>query len=424
VNRVNRYLLIVLVASVVATNLPQSESRAQAVECSVDDLRCLTEGLQQACEQPASVEESCVTWLSRVDRLDLTQYPEAQLLMAGSYYTLASRIASSEADAARYRERSRIAYQEVLALWPTGEYGFRANLGLANLADNGADKILFARRGMQAAPGDERAMRALAMILVSRGEVVDRREAAGLYLDAFAASGRPFSWYYAYRAIGIYEGIGLYEQASAAREMVERVSEVQRMSIDISSGRIAQDLSLAGEVLEVACDAYYIEISGSETCANAVDALATEASRLSVPLERRKAVVDVATEGIRLLGAAGDRTLTLEEISQRQQQQREHLQTWIDNGSAAAATYVRLAELTPDLDERVATMERAVELAPNNGQFRYWLALEYIEQGKPDDAMEQLQAARSAAEEVEDPGISLEAIDSRIRQVESIQRAR
>jgi len=121
---------------------------------------------------------------------------------------------------------------------------------------------------------------------------------------------------------------------------------------------------------------------------------------------------------MRLLTVSGDGSV--EDQAQRRYSFGTILQEWIATNAATAAVYVLWAQhRESDLDESVAAFEHAVELAPDNGRYRYWLAAVYIEQGRFDDAIEHLTLARDLFPD--ENGFTPEAADRQIRRAESLR---
>jgi tetratricopeptide (TPR) repeat protein len=182
-------------------------------------------------------------------------------------------------------------------------------------------------------------------------------------------------------------------------------------SDEVVSPQFAQDLDHAAAVLETACQTYVISIFGPETCANGIDTLVA-ATRSTNYAPARRPIVGVATEGMRMLTVSED-VITEE----RTPEFGSILREWIATDAATAETFVLWAQhIHSGLDESVSALERAVELAPDNGRYRYWLAHGYIDQGRFDEAIEHFNLARDTIPD--DFGFTPESIDRGIREAE------
>jgi tetratricopeptide (TPR) repeat protein len=216
------------------------------------------------------------------------------------------------------------------------------------------------------------------------------------------------------------EGLGRVIARGYSTNEVARDSGMVDFAAEVASPAFAQNLDRATLVFETACQNYIIAMFGPETCANGIDKLVA-ATRSTNYLPERRAVADVATEGMRMLTVSG--AATAEEINERESKFGSILREWIDTQAATAATYVLWAQhRDSDLDEAISAFERAVELAPENGRYRYWLAQRYIEQERFDEAIEQLDLARGMLPE--NVGITSESVDREMRRAESERNRR
>jgi tetratricopeptide (TPR) repeat protein len=168
-------------------------------------------------------------------------------------------------------------------------------------------------------------------------------------------------------------------------------------------------------VPETACHSYIVPIFGPETCASGIENLVA-ATRATASQLQRRAIVDVAAKAMRRLTVA--QGLSEEDRSRFSDGFGQILREWINSGAATATAYVLWAQHPESgLDESVVALERALELEPDNGQYRYWLSMAYIAQRRFDEAIENLTIARDTLPD--NVGISTESVDTRIRQAES-----
>jgi tetratricopeptide (TPR) repeat protein len=410
-----RYLLAFLL--ILGFAAPEYRLQAQSLECGANDSQCLDDSFAVACSSSLEAfEQSCLAWAQRVEAHELAENPEWRLAAGAGYFNLAD-LTDSAAAAERYREQSRAIIQAVLEQWPTGSYARQAYMGLANLAfletEDISEAIRLTRLALQAEPDNEISMWALATWLARRAENGDRREAADMYRAAYVARGSR-SWYWAANALGLYRSTGQTDQAEIFLDQVSRDSGMDGFDEEVVSSSFARDPERAAEVLETACHSYIIAMFGAETCANGIDTLVSATRSVVVPAERRR-IVGAATEGMRMLTIAGD--ATGEQLRQRQSEFGTILREWIATEAATAATYVLWAQHTDsDLEEGIAAFERAVELAPDNGRYRYWLAQGYIARRRFDEAIENLNLARDTLPE--NVGITVESVDREIRRAE------
>lgn len=416
----NRHIRNILMASPVlafATLLLPVGAQSQALDCGVDDaVQCLSNGLRMACRETEATAESCLAWLRReVEARTFASGDPEWELASGRGYSLAADLSKSVDEAERLKRQGRSIFQDVITFWPDSGYAMRAYMGLAALAPDLQEKISFLREALRIEPNRSHTMTFLADALAVRGAAVDLREAADLYRKAGLNS----------TALELYASIGQTEQVAALKAEVARDSGMAVFEEEIATGRLVQNLERAAEIVETACHISNIEILGRQTCAAAVDSLVTATRHTGASVTARQSLAAVAVEGMRMLRIADDGRLgdTKDEVRQRYFQLRITLQQWIDAGIANAAVYVLLAQLpsaldpsVDDLDESVTAYERAVELAPDNGQYRYWLALGYIEQSRFGEANQHLRIVRDSLAENGEP--TREAVDFQIRRTE------
>jgi hypothetical protein len=173
---------------------------------------------------------------------------------------------------------------------------------LSGLTDDIDESISLLRDGIRADPSNENTPYFLAMALQSRGADGDYSEAADLYRRTYFARGG-FS-YAAANALQLYALSGQADQAAAFETEVATYSGMDVFADEVSSPQFSQNLGQAMAVLETACRRYVIVIFGPETCATGIDTLVA-ATRSTNYLPERRAIVDVATEGMRMLTIAG-----------------------------------------------------------------------------------------------------------------------
>lgn len=420
---------LLLVLPVLAVAVPFPRTGAQSVSCGADDGQCLSNSLRLACEETKATAESCLGWLGRdIEASPFASNPEWKLA-AGRGYLLAAELLRSADDAERFRERSRSIFQDVIAGWPDSEYARRAYRGLSTVARDVHERIYFLRNVLRLEPTRANNMAFLADALTARGESGDTREAAELYRRAYGASGDPKVWGFASDALKLFTSVGLADEAAALKAQVARDSGMAGFDAEVAAGRFAQNLGRAAEVIGIACNRFIVDIFGRGTCANALSSLADATRRSAAPSSERQSLVDVTVEGMRMLRIEDDARYseTGDERRIRYAQLRAVLQEWIDTDIATASAYVLFAQLpsaldpsADDLDESVSAYQRAVELAPDNTQYRYWLALGYIEQDRFDEALEHLRIVRDSL--TENLGPDPELVDAQIRKAETAMR--
>lgn len=402
-----RHSLVFLL--ILGFTVPVYEAQAQPLACGPDDRQCLEESLGLACSQ---TEATCLDWLQQVQAHNLTENPEWRLIAAAGYAALRD-LAGSPEDANRYRELSRSNYSEMLETWPDGYYAAQAYVGMATNTDDRDESIAMMRNAVSADPSNSITAFLFARFLLGRGQDDDYREAADAYRSAYLAQSRG-GYYYAASALGLYAGTGQVEKADELRDQVARDSGINGFAEEVVSDEFFQDPERGTVVLETACHRYVIAIFGPETCLNGIDNL-VEATRLPIALAERQSIVDVAIPALRGLASMGGGS----EAEPRGWHDRFSalLQEWIDSEVATAAVYFYWAGTQSNVNAAVSGYERAVRLAPGNGEYRYRLAREILKQGRFDEAIEHLILARDTLPE--NSGVTTESVDREILKAES-----
>ncbi len=393
-------------------------SLSQTLECGEDDRECLEARFSMACGQiasGASLAESCLTWVEQVQEHSLAQHPEWKLIAGASYRLLADMAESGEARD-RFRERSLSLYQEVTATYPGTRYASQAYLGLAGFSDDLDESIALLQEASRLDPENTAIPLILARWMEIKARATQRAsdfgEAADMYRLAYATRG---GWNTASNALQLYELADDSEQAEQFRSEVASDSGMSEFAEEVTSAEFATSPDRAQAVLGTACHSWIVATFGPEPCASGIDSLVA-ATRATASQVQRRAIVDVAVEAIRRLTVA--QGLSEEDRSRFSEEFGQILREWINSGAATASVYVRWA-LHPEsgLDESVIAMERALELEPDNGQYRYWLSMAYMAQRRFDEAIENLMIARHTLPE--NVGISTESVDARISEAEA-----
>ena len=388
-----------------------SPTSAQDVSCGPDDRECLEDRYAAACAGSASAPAPCLAFARRIESHELADRPEWRLIAAVAYARMADLPGPAEEQS--FRDRSETILRELLAEWPEGYYAGQAYIGLAGFAADDDETISLLRSAMAADPENTAAPYFLAGRLEARGENQDVLEAADLYRKTYSARGGFMSA--AGNALRLYASIGQTEAHDTFRAQVAQDRGMDRYADDVRSADFAQDPERARDVLATACLVYVVAIFGSEVCADGIDSLA-EASRTTSLETAREAVVDAAAEGIRLLRSAG----WVAENRERDVRHDSILREWMDSGVATARVYVLWAQRPESgFDESLTALEKAVELAPDNGQYRYWLAHRYIQQYRLDEAIENLSIARDTLPE--NVGLTTDSVDRELRRAERLR---
>ncbi len=334
-----------------------------------------------------------------------------RLTAASLYYRLASVSESSEA--LNFRELSRMANQDVLAAQESGYYAGGAYAGLANLAETEDERAQLLRRAVEADPDDMSLPELLAMHL-SRNDQSSLAEAAEYMRRAYTLRTRRDPdgtdrkrWHVGMSVVGLYNRSGQPDEAAEFREQLRRDSGMDVFAVDVLSDVFANDPQYAEHVLRTACVSYILTLFGADACRNGIDTL-VRAVESGAPDEHHLRLASVASKGMAdLMIAEGEET------------HRETfipiLRRWIDNDVHTALVFLRYSNLVDDPELSLWALENAVELEPDNGQYRYWLGSRYLDAGRYDEALEQLQRARPDLPE----GFDVQFLDQRIQHAEA-----
>ncbi len=350
--------------------------------------------------------------LNRLDAHPMQSAPEMRLIAASLYYRFASLSGSS--DAQNLRELSRIANREVLANQTNGFFAGGAYVGLANLAETHDERLGFLQSAVRADPDDMSLPELLAMHLSQRTDDASFAEAAEHMRRAYTLRARRDPdgtdlkrWHVGASVVGYYTRSEQPDKAAEFLEQLRRDSRMDVLAEDVLSVRFANDSRHAEQALRTACSRYIVGLFGADTCMNGITTL-VDAVDTAAPDEHHLRLASVATEGMADLITGQDEE-TYREIFV------PILRRWVDYGVHTASVFMRYSNNVGDAELSLWALENAVELEPDNGQYRYWLGIRYLDLGRYDEALEQLQRARPDMRE----GFDFELLDQRIRHAEA-----
>ncbi len=400
-----------------ASNGQPSDYR-EILGCEAEDRICIeTRYIDIELSYLTDCTDSLVSCRASIARLEADSMAASltMRLIAGVLYYRFARVAggADSEEAQRARQQSDAALRDVLARQATGYYAGLAYLGLANLAEIEEVQEQLLRAAVAADPEDVFVPELLAGRLSRRNEQASLAEAVEFMRHAYTLRTRRDPegtdlkrWHVGTSVVGLYNRSGQPDEAAEFREQLRRDSRMDALAEEVPLARFADDPQYAEQSLRTACWRYIVAMFGADTCRNGIDTL-VRAVDSGAPDEHRLRLADVATEGMTDLVIAQEEEYrgTFVPILRR----------WIDNDIHTASVFLRYSNQVADAELSLWALENAVELEPDNGQYRYWLGSRYLDAGRFEEALEQLHRARPDLPE----GFSVEFLDTRIQRAEA-----
>ena len=394
--------LLAAAAVNLALSAPAS-AQEQEIACAANDGRCLQRFSEAACRDRGATRVACEALLHRLE-----EHPDgdelAWLLARGWVNMFLADFATvsslpdfgsvSEAEARAYRAEATDIFRDAAARAPDD---VEALGSVAVITENSAERIRLLRQIVGIDPGRF----AIVELLVS--ELLLQSDAADVYLDAAgmleAAYERvdfvPKRWILAGRALDFYERSG-----NASKRDAFRSKWAEDIHFDTALTEFASVVLLAQkqQLLSTLCDGSVQRAFGSGRCLALIDSAMTQLPAITdgaSKLEFSEHIVSIMTM-VAHGTAPPPGSEPLNDVY------KANVEAIVAMGTESASILNDYATfLLPD--EQIPVLERAVALAPENGDVRYRLALIYGNQGRWDKAAEQFRAARAYVDEWKRP---------------------
>ena len=370
---------------------PQDLTRA----CARQDMSCWQEVYTSECSAAASTLQTCLLFLSRLETARRGSYSSGMALLLGhTLHDLAQEDVPLEAKA-RYLERSRAAFREVVRNEPLNASGY---LGLAEVAKTGEERVEWLRGAVQAEYQPAH-MELLATALSSEGSGHPGAIEAARYIeDAYTYEATDTEkWRYGASAWQRYrDASSRYPLAISerSRENVEtRIKDdvdyplLQRMLLNPEF-----HLAHLGNAFATLCEKSIAAIITLDECMAGLE-LAVSTAEGSLPFGGRRLLAEAALTGMRTIAG---------ESLPRSPEVRGKFLDWIDRllttrpepVEVAANLLEAQADYTADLMDRADALVAATELSPNRGDLRLKLGTTYVDLELWPEALEQLRVAK------------------------------
>jgi hypothetical protein len=363
--------------------------------CKRDDQICWQELQASECSRAASTIESCLVFLQRLETARRRSSSSAMALLLGDTLRGLARRDLPPQVQARYLERSRAAYREVVKNEPLNASGY---LGLADVAEPGEERVRWLRGAVQA-EFQPAHMELLAGALAGEiGGHAGNLEAARVLEDAYThESTDTEKWRYAAGAFRTYTyALDRYPSATSGRSVdnvLIRIEDdidhalLRRMLLDPES-----HLAYLDDAFATLCEKSIAAIVSLDDCMAGLELAVTTAEGSLSPGARRLLAEATLT---------GMRTIAGESLPRSAEAQRKFL-AWIDRLLLARLEPVEVsanlleaqADYTAILPARADALRAAIALVPNRGDLRLKLGATYVSLWSWQEALEQLRVAR------------------------------
>ena len=390
-------VLFLALGSAIAGEAAAADAPADAAAeaCGRQDLRCWQALHSSECSRAASTLATCLVFLQRLETARRGSYSSGvTLLLAETLHGLARKDVASEVKA-RYLERSRAAYGQVVKNEPFNAAGY---LGLAEVAETGEARVDWLR-GAVHAEFKPAHMELLANALSKEvGGHVGDVEAARVIEDAYTyESTNTERWRYGASAWQRYtNALELYPSVVTERALENVVIRIKD-DIDYSLLQRAllepeSHLAYLDQAFVALCEKSIAEIVSLDECMAGIELAVATAEASAAPGSRRVLAEAVLT-GMRTIAG---------ESPPGSPEARSKFPGWIDRLLAVRLDAVDVAvdllearaDYAADLQERVDALLAAIALLPNRGDVRLKLGVTYVTLQFWPEALEQLRVAK------------------------------
>ena len=386
-------VLLPVGALVAAASLGTSAQESGA--CQADDLGCFRESYATECVRPESTIETCLVFVQRLETARRSSYTTGMALLLGeTLHTVARKDLPPEAKE-RYRQRSRVAYADVVSREPLNAAGY---LGLAELAEPGEERVEWLRGAVRAEYRPAH-MEMLANALAGEvGGPAGYIEAARVTEDAYTHEATVTErWRYGASAWSRYrEALTRYPTAATERSL-ENVALRVKDDIDYPALqrvllRPDSDVPHLADAVVIMCEQSIAAIVGLDECIAGLEA-AVAAAEGSVPAGSRRLLAEATLAGMRTI--AGESPPRLAEPRRRFPDWIDRLlETRLEPVEVAADLLEAKADYTVDLTERVDALLAAIYLSRNRGDLRLKLGATYVDLKLWPEALDELRVAK------------------------------
>jgi tetratricopeptide (TPR) repeat protein len=377
-----RKLIFPLACLLVCTNPPTLAATPKT--CPDGDFDCFERHQVAACYEPStSTTETCRAWIHTLDQQASKGSSDAELRLAHASRALAD-LATDPAVQAKYNARARSIYRERIR---RDADDAQALLALATLADDDEEMIGLLQRGVALAPEEAASTHLLASKLHKRNRPGDAL-AAAIYMERAYDAMKPERWaHHASSTHWYYQQAGANDLAARFRARVIDDWGARTLA-DVADDTAPDDVE---RTLEIVCDSYATGVLGTQMCGQSIAAVMRYLTSSGVT-PRTQALADAAAGAMENFGR--DEWALGCEPPESQPAFTSGLDTLLALGFESAPVLSAFARVAP-CGERLQTLQRAVELAPQDGDLVWRLGGAYASDGRWDEALTAYRRAKS-----------------------------
>lgn len=388
-------LITVLAAGLIAAGVA-APSHAQPGNLDLDrrcgTIECVDEISQAYCHWSSSKAEDCRLFVRALEDSARAASRDFRLCRARALGGLEGLVAD-DAERTPLRQRQTEIYGILIRDDPRDA---DALVGLAEITEQRDEKLALFRRAVAADPRSPLNLRLLAMTL-DDGTPEEIAESVEHMRKAYEIADIPHRWHLAQVVVDHMVQVGLHQEAlefqrSALSEMgVPNAEQVVRRAMARDGARPSRELVSAVGLL---CDRRTIRLGTTHPCVNGIEALsaASIAQGAGVSKETLDTIAHASLDALCDIDAANqDRRLWERLQGALAQFSGTSLETPLLLDARAQA--MSMLGTSSDVERPSMLLERAVTLAPYDGDTRVRLGQVYMDEGRVADAIVQLQAA-------------------------------
>jgi tetratricopeptide (TPR) repeat protein len=352
--------------------------------CGVDDEACYARAFGAACAARQATQATCTALAQQlVVRADANE-PKALNYLAFALKAMADR-STIQVERSAFLAQAKAAASKLLAQHPDHAGGY---FTMAILTDDVDEQVKLYARAVELSPSSAIARKQFAGILLKRGQSGDLVRAADQLERGYGLERQGQSRLKLELAASAVEAnrlAGRPDRVVSIRSSVRANAGVDRLLDELMSGS-RMSLARASENLELLCDESLIRIVGSEDCLSGVDNVGQRLANSSEPKTQSLAIAERIGD---LMGLANISPSNAADKKSREiwrSQFRALLATIRSRGLGSARVDLAYANLVDDNILKLRSLERAVQLAPNDRVALVRLADTYRDTSRFDDA--------------------------------------
>lgn len=374
-----------------ATPLVYSQIRG----CQSDDYVCFEEKIVEYCRVPETDISTCRAWLEELENSLGQEEINLKLALAAGYYSLyelTSRTGSSidPTESERYRQISRNYSQEAYEIDSTSK---DALYGLAATSRTRDENSEWLRKIIEIDPSEHFAARQISSDLAKKQDSSGYLTAAKLMIATYSEmENSSAKWNVANTALEYLRASGVESEYESFKNELRIQFQFDNLGNSMRENLALYDIESVKNQTINACEPSLIQIFEGEPCYEASILVLELAQKFSESLKIE--LVDNALDSAKNIFGnvdwnSAEYTSWADDIKIKVRD--ELLGSGIESASIYAFYEILVRD---DSDLSLEASEKAVQLAPGNGQYRLILGQKYLSRNNMNQALEQFEKSR------------------------------